>query len=266
MGELKVGTATTILRLVEERLRSEAPAEHDEYIKLSDEEKFEYIRKNRELLDVGYDKELMKSIDAVLHALLEKVVTEEISKEIVENHIPRSNRSMHNIFEFRIILQKYANYVKRRSSEEESRLSLPYYLMIVESVYTADINLLVYLLVKSGLRYYRSKRDGLKVYVGVDDLQQLYKETLFSKLTFLRENGFSVVSDICDRHLRNSIAHMSFIVFSDGSVAYEKNRSATRITEGDLEAKIAGLLSVCQCIMESLRQFYGRKYGDLLMK
>lgn len=248
--KLKVSWDTSILRMVEERLKSEAPAEYEKYIKLD----------NKGNLDVGYDKKLLGDINAVLHPLLEKVITEEVSKEISENHSPKS---MHNIFEFGILLQKYANCIKPRSFEEESRLSLPYYLMIVESAFTTDINLLVYLLIESNVKYYRTKGGGKKEYVIINDLKKIDGETLYSKLTFLKENGFSVISDVCDRDLRNSIAHMGFIVFEDGSVAYENKaiKKVTTITKDDLETKIERLLNVCHCITESIRQFYEQKYG-----
>ena len=136
--KLKVSWDTSILRIVEERLKSEAPAEYEKYIKLDNKGKLEYIKKNKNILDVGYDKKLLEGVNAVLHPLLGKVIAEEVSKEIIENFFPKSHAATHNIFEFRILLQKYANNIKPRSFEEESRLSLPYYLMIVESMFTVS--------------------------------------------------------------------------------------------------------------------------------
>lgn len=261
--KLRVSWNTTILRLVEERLKVEAPVEYERYVRLDEEGKWEYIKKNMKKLDVGYDKELLDKINTILHPLLESVVTEEINKEIVENHIPRSEYSMHQIFEFRNILQRYANYVKPRSPEEESRLSLPYYLIIVESVYTANVNLLIYLLTKSGKTYYRLKKDGSKKYKpSINNLERISGEKLNDRLIFLRENRFKMISDACDRHLRNSIAHMNVIVFTNGSVAYERESGkVSPITKKELENKIVEILSVCQCINESLRKFYDKKYG-----
>ena len=260
-SESEVSWATSMLRMVEERLKSEAPDEHEKYTRLNNKGKLEYIRKHWHLLDVGFDKALLDQINAVLHPLLEKVVTEEINKEIYEHHIPKSVAAKHNMIEFRIIMQRYANYVKRRSLEEESRLSLPYYLMIVESVYTADVDLVIFLLAKSGTRYYRTKYDRSREYVALESLAALDSETLYNKLVFLRENGFSVISDVCDRYLRNSIAHMDFVALKDGSVAYERMRKKTIIPKHELEARIVRLISVCQCVSESLNDFYGRRYG-----
>ena len=157
---------------------------------------------------------------------------------------------MHHIAEFSIILQKYENNIKPRSFEEESRLSLPYYLMIVEGIFTLEVNLLIYLLIKSNVKYYKTKRNGKKE---LNDLKKIDEEKLYNKLTFLKENGFSVISDVCDRSLRNSIAHVGFIVFKDGSVAYENKAigRVTIITKDDLETKIEKLLNVCYCITES---------------
>ena len=261
--KLKVSWDTSILRLVGERLKSEVPSEYENYIKLDSKGKLEYIKKNANILDVGYDKKLLEDVADILHPLLEKVITEEVSKEIVENYFHRFDAAMHNIFEFRIVLEKYANSIKPRSFEEESRLDIPYYLMIVESKFTADVNLLICLLIKSNVKYYRTRSDGKKEYVTINDLKKIDEETLYNKLTFLKENGFSVISDVCDRDLRNSIAHMGFIVFENGSVAYENKaiRKVTIITKDDLDTKTEKLLNVCHCITESIKQFYGQKYG-----
>jgi hypothetical protein len=112
--KLRVSWDTTIPRLVEERLRAEAPIEYEKYMKLDDKGKWEYIQRNMEKLDVGYDEGLLKKISTVLNPLLEKVVTEEVNEEIVMRHIPKSEHSMHQIVEYRNILQKYANYVECR--------------------------------------------------------------------------------------------------------------------------------------------------------
>ncbi len=256
---LNISWNTSILRMIEERLKSEAPAEHEKYIKLDDDEKLEYIKKNRINLEFGYNQEILKDINATLHPLLAKVITEEVSKEIVENHLSKSNAAMHNIIEFGIILKKYANSIKPRSFEDESRLSLPYYLTIIESAFKEDINLLIYLLIKSNVKYYR-KSEGNKELDKITDFNKIGQEKLYNKLSFLEDNGFSIISDACDRDLRNSIAHMKFIVFEDGSVAYG-NKGIIIATKDNLENKVEKLLNVCHCIRVSIGQFYEQKYG-----
>lgn len=213
-------------------------------------------------LDDGYDKDLFKDVNAILEPLLTKVVTEAINKEIYKRHIPHHEAAKHNIIEFRLILEKYHNIVKPLTFEEQTRLALPYYLMLVESLFTADITLLIYLLINNKVKYYRTKSNGEKVDAKITNLKEINEETLFNKLIFLKENGFSLISDSCDRDLRNSIAHMDFIVFENGSLTYEKMRKVTTITKDDLEAKIGRLLNVSHCISESIRKFYEFKYGS----
>ncbi len=261
MIENEISWDSSLIRMVEERLKSENHAEYEKLIKLDKNEKLEYINKNKNSLYFEFDKKLLHIIGTALHPLLEKVITEEVNKELCESFMPRSQGAWHNIIEFRIILQKYANEIKNRSDEEESRLSLPYYLNIVESKFTADVNLIVYLLIKSSLEYYRTKDKGEKEYVKINNLKRVAKENLHNKLTFLKENGFSVISDVCDRYLRNGIAHMEFIVFKDGSVAYENKSKVIIISKNDLDSKIEQLLNVCQCLTESIKQFYNQKYS-----
>lgn len=251
----------TYLQMIEERLKFEAPEKHKEYIKLDREGKIGFIKDNWDLLDVGYDKNLLRSIGAVLNPLLSNVIKEEVSKVILEDHIPKSGVAFNHIFVFRLILLKYSNNVTPRSLEDETRLSLPYYLMIVESVFTANVNLLVYLLIKDNVRYYRTDKDGKKKFKNISSIDEINRETLHNRLTFLEDNGFSLISGSCDRHLRNSIAHMSFKVFKDGSVEYENKSGTIKISKDDLEAKIERLLNACHCMKLSIKKFYENKYG-----
>jgi hypothetical protein len=258
---LGVSWKTSIIRMVGERLKSEAPEEYEKYIRLNNKEKVGYIRKNLDKLSFGHDRKLLKDLSTVLYPLLEEIRTEELYKETTENHVSRFYAAMHNIYEFRIILQRYRNSVIPRSLEEESRLSLLYYLMIVESIFTMNIDLLVYLLIKNNVKYYRIIGEGRKT-KNLDNLKEISKETLYNKITFLKENGFSIISNVCDRNLRNSIAHMEFIVFEDGSVGYENKvcKKTIRIEKDELEARIERLLNVCECIILSIEQFYAEKY------
>ena len=50
------------------------------------------------------------------------------------------------------------------------------------------------------------------------------EDSLWNKLRFLEENGFGFIVEACDRQLRNSVAHLDFIVFTNGCVGYGANR------------------------------------------
>lgn len=257
---MKTSQDIMLLRLIEERLKVENSTEYEKYAKLDDMGKREYIEEHLDNLDVGFDKKLLEEVNLVLHPLLGKVITGDINKELIENHLPKSNLSIHNLIEFKIILQKYGNMIKPHSLEEESRLVLPYYLIIFEGTYTLCVNLITFLLIKNNIRYYRT-RHGSKQYKKINNLRSLDKEVIYDKIAFLHDNGFSVISDICDRDLRNSIAHMSFAVFTDGSTVYEKsNGEAKKVTKDELDAKIERLISICQCVDLSLEQYYRKKY------
>jgi hypothetical protein len=128
-------------------------------------------------------------------------------------------------------------------------------------VYTANVNLLLYLLTKNGKIYYRTKIGGKRENApNVNDLEKISEEKLYDKLTFVRENGLELISDVCDRHLRNSIAHMNIVIFDNGAVAYKgEHGKLVVVPKTELDTKIEKLLSVCQCISESMKKFYSKK-------
>ena len=258
--KLEVSANTTIIRLIEERLKSESSLDYEKFIKLNDKGKLEYIKQNFDHLNVGYDEALFEEINHILYPLLEKVVNEEVNKEMVENYFPKSNRSTHNLFEFRMIMEKYSNYVSLASFEEKSRLSLSYYLLIVESVFSIQIDLIIYLLIKNNVKYYIMKNTK-KQFKNISTLKEIGTQNLSDKLKFLEDNGLSIISNCCDRELRNSVAHMEIIVFKDGSVAYNNKPNNPIISKEDLENKIERSLNVIHCIIESMQRFYNDKYG-----
>ena len=242
-----------VMRVIEERLKFENPIEYEKYIKLDNQGKLIFIEEHWDILDVGIDIALLHEINEILHPLLEKVMTIDFKKEIFHDHGPRYYIAMENVIEFRTLLAKYANNISPRTPDEESRLSLPYYLIIVESVFTQDVNNLIYVLIKNDVAY-RGKKNKI-----IKTLHEVREESLYKKLAFLNDNGFSLVSNICDRDLRNSIAHMNFFLNSDGSVQYSNN--LTGISKEELEGKIEKMLHICQCLNESYMLFFGEELG-----
>ena len=59
-------------------------------------------------------------------------------------------------------------------------------------------------------------------------MEAIAEDSLANKLRFLQDNGFDVVTRACDRQLRNSIAHVEFVAFTDGSVAYSVDEDRPR--------------------------------------
>ena len=247
------GLQLAMLRLVEQRLKSISSSEYEIFKKLDNEGKLVYIDQHQDILNVGFDADLLIEINKILHPLLEKVMTVELKKEIYHDQAARYFLAMDNVIEFRTVMWKYAQNISPRTPDEESRLSLPYYLMIVESVFTQDLDNLVYLLIKNYVAYQGKKKKT------INTMNEIREESLYKKLTFLNDNGFSLISDICDRDLRNSIAHMNFILNSDGSVQY--NNNVNGISKIELENKIEKTLNVCHCLSESYMQFFGKQLG-----
>ncbi len=74
----------------------------------------------------------------------------------------------------------------------------------------------------------------------VDSFKKILQINLYTKLNFLTRHGFSFFSIICDRRLRNAIAHHDFKIGSNGEIIL-KDREITRV---ELVKKINDLLKL----------------------
>jgi hypothetical protein len=71
------------------------------------------------------------------------------------------------------------------------------------------------------------------------------EDSLWNKLRFLEENGFGFIVEACDRQLRNSVAHLDFIVFTNGCVGYGANQRNSKIMKyEELVHKVEALKSI----------------------
>ena len=71
------------------------------------------------------------------------------------------------------------------------------------------------------------------------------EDSLWNKLRFLEENGFGSIVEASDRQLRNSVAHLDFIVFTNGCVGYGANQRNSKIMKyEELVHKVEALKSI----------------------
>ena len=90
------------------------------------------------------------------------------------------------------------------SAREIAVLDVFEYMILVESVYSFNVNRLCYLLVNTNRRVdgYFSKKHGMRSITR--------DSALWKKLKLLRTREFSDLADACDTDLRNAAAHVSF--------------------------------------------------------
>jgi hypothetical protein len=194
------------------------------------------------------DQKMSKSLAPIVTGLFAKVKEPSVLDHIRGQMLPQMQAKMHNTTEYYILMTKYGNDIDSRTPEEETRLMLHYYLMLVEGIYTTQLNILVILLSKSGHRY-----DVGYCRPGTSEMDAIAEDSLSNKLRFLQDNGLDLVSGACDRQLRNSIAHVEFVAFTDGSVAYSVNKDRPKIiSRRELESRVLELRKLSDALGDIL--------------
>ena len=125
------------------------------------------------------------------------------------------------------------------SETSKTMLSLITYLFDVEGRYTHGIDLIIYYIIKEEPKKLTHKKD--KEFKKIKKFEDLYKPTLDRKLNFLKRHGFQEVSDICNKELRNSIAHNDFLIKPNGEIAYIVDNKTVILTNLNLRKLITDI-------------------------
>jgi len=98
----------------------------------------------------------------------------------------------------------------------KSFLSLMTYLLYVEGIHTLNIDIIIYYLIKTQHHdvWDEEKRRFISNY---DDLARI---PLATKLKFLTIHGYEEITEMCNKKLRNAIAHHEFNILDNGIVEY----------------------------------------------
>lgn len=251
--DLQVSVGTIRERLFTERLRALHPENVEAFLALKQKAKAKYIEDNWTKLFPPVDPALRKVVTAPIKHLVEKGMSPE-ADEIMRTHWePQIKAKLHNTFEFYIIMLKFHTSAKA-NLEEQSRLLLNYYLLLVEGVYTAQVNLVCYLQSKTGATY-RSSKTMSERGPEAGSMGMIEEDSLWNKLRFLEDNGFRFVADACDRQLRNSVAHLDFIVFTNGCVGYGTGQRGPKvITYDELVHKVEVMKSISDAVNEVMAE------------
>lgn len=245
---LSVSIASLRRRLFEARLKAISRADFQRYTLLNDLQKDAAVEASWDRVIPPVDPGMSKVIAPIVAGLFAKVKEPQVLEHIKGQMLPQMQAKMHNTTEYYILMTKYGNDIDSRTPEEETRLMLHYYLMLVEGVYTTQLNILTILLSKSGHHY-----EIGYCRPGTSEMEAIAEDSLANKLRFLQDNGLDIVSGACDRQLRNSIAHVEFVAFTDGSVAYSVNKDRPKIiSRRELEARVLELRKVSDALGDVL--------------
>lgn len=231
---LSVSIASLRRRLFEARLKAISRTDYQRYSQLDEGQKEAAVEASWDRVIPPVDPAISKVLSPIVSALFVKVKDPQVLDHIRGQMLPQMQAKMHNTTEYYILMTKYGNDIESRTPEEETRLMLHYYLMLVEGIYATQLNILTILLSKSGHHY-----EAGYCRPGTSEMDAIAEDSLANKLRFLQDNGLDVVARACDRQLRNSIAHVEFLAFTDGSVAYSVNKDRPKIIDRrELESRV----------------------------
>ncbi|MGD0818604.1 MAG: hypothetical protein ABR986_09460 [Methanomassiliicoccales archaeon] len=250
---LSVSIASLRRRLFEARLKAISRAEYERYSQLDDGQKDAAVEASWDQVIPPVDPEIKKILSPIVSGLFAKVKEPQMLEHIRGQMLPQMQAKMHNTTEYYILMTKYGNDIDSRTPEEETRLMLHYYLMLVEGIYATQLNIMTILLSKSGHHY-----EVGSCRPGTSELDAIAEDSLANKLRFLQDNGLDIIARACDRQLRNSIAHVEFVAFTDGSLAYSVNKDRPKIiSRKELESRVLELRKMSDALGDILVRSLG---------
>ncbi|QLH75527.1 MAG: hypothetical protein HPY73_08890 [Methanomassiliicoccales archaeon] len=249
--DLQVSVSTIRERLFTERLRALHPEGLSAFEAMKPRSRSKYIEDNWARMFPPVDLALRKVVTGPIKRLVTKAMGPDADEVMRSHWEPQIKAKMHNTFEFYIIMLRFHSFA-RASLEEQSRLLLNYYLLLVEGVYAAQVNLICYLLSRTGIPY-RSSKAMSEHSAPAGSMGAIEEDSLWNKLRFMEDNGLSFMVDACDRQLRNSVAHLDFIVFTNGCVGYGAGQRGPKVIKyEELVHKVEVMKSISDAVNEVL--------------
>jgi hypothetical protein len=132
--------------------------------------------------------------------------------------------------------------------KQKSLVSLYFYLNMIESASTVQVQFIALMLIKNGHKLRFDKNRFAETY---KDLERM---NLKSKLDFLIENDLGLAVRHIDRNLRNCIAHQEFVIYDDGTV---RNLMTGELI--DIQEKVASL-----CFANSVNLMVTKQVLDVI--
>jgi len=157
-----------------------------------------------------YKSELVKIDQKVLLIDFKKI------EDIIFKHTLKSYLKDTTYSKINEVWQKLDGSILPES--DKSLLSLITYLFYIEGIYTLRIDVIIYYLIKTQCHdiFDDYKREFITKF---DDLANV---NLATKLKFLKLHKWDEVVNICNKELRNAIAHHNFTILDDGRIEYIK--------------------------------------------
>ncbi len=125
------------------------------------------------------------------------------------------------------------------SESMKSLLSLTTYLFYIEGLYTLSINVIIYYLLQDCHDIWSEHSR-----IFVEKFEDLDRVPLATKLKFLEKHDYKETAKLCNRKLRNAIAHHNFKINDDGSIDYYHYEQKHETNNHELRRRISDIFGM----------------------
>jgi len=209
------------------------------FVMNNDSTSVDYFEGQKRLCEeYNVDFKTVEELNSTLASQLDEVV-----RECAEKILEVSVNVSRNMGYWEEIWKLSASPAVNLTPKQKSLQELFLYLVLSEGIFSEIIQAIAFILMENHHDIYNPERMKF-----VENYEELDKIPLFVKLQFLKKHEFKFVADAIDKKLRNSIAHLSFIVNDDGSIV---DRRTGKITK-DLREKTNYLGCVCALTIRAI--------------
>ena len=171
--------------------------------------------------------------DISLHKIQDEVLRIDFTK-IYDVILKYTGKAMNQENHYKEIAEVWQRLDGTTISESmKSILSLTTYLFYIEGIYMLSIDVIIYYLIQDCHDIWSEERR-----IFVDEFEDLNRIPLATKLKFLEKHDYSETAKLCDRKLRNAIAHHEFEIQSDGTVDYYNYGKKSETNNYELRRRI----------------------------
>jgi len=228
------------------RLKIRSPVDYEKYCKMSVEEKWKYIKEDKNKIVGGPSEEYRNKIETKYRPILQKNIESKIPALMQTGFLARYTDAVKNYAELRLIIYSHADDCENIDYQQLSRLLLPSYLVLYGGLYIVLIDIFLSLIMADDFKFeIINKKGEITLMPNVISFDQFEKQPDSQKLKFLIRKGFTEITDAADTDLRNFAAHPKVSFGLNGSITCFDGGKKSIFSFDELEDKIDVLLTFC---------------------
>jgi hypothetical protein len=240
-------TFKSIMTMLDVYVKKVHPECYAEYSNIENKKKGFYALSKFKEFQINTDLELVGQFNINFNNIFDNISLKDFIHQLAEISNPNIPSIVNNATFSMIILQRLA--LNSDISKEEISIQLmDHYKKLVEGIFQFFTDVVTYLLILYGHRYFESGRS-----VPIGNLADCRKRDLGPKLIFISTHGFRSFSDSCNKQLRNSTSHEKYRTTEDGSIIYwDRRGNEYSITQVELHDTINRIMTATHAMENSL--------------